>query len=404
MQRQENVGVFQKTRNIRIDGCVSCKHLCCREGVEKAPRPPKNAFAPALSSVNSPTIRQGEAKTSLPAAKKQTSIESVTTARSSDIETVDLAGRWHEDEYAKSGLRDSNRLHRLHENVTKGRFAPFIAKKESSHLFSRGDQPSVSSPSKAPVVAGSNDRPSTDYGDDFMDDLPSPSAMLRKSSPATNTPRHEGLREFGSSWQDGFPSPTALLSRPKAANEVFEDRDSLEDFNFSQFNDDRSDLEAAMVGLSDSITLEDDTTAPSFNDSTSTKSSKYPGLNPNNEGFQWPNARNISTFNIGTIRPIGNKREHEKLCLSTDSSEKPPDLPGKRTAATTFEPKNLSQFSPVPKRRRTSDKSNQALRVLSSAENEVLAAAPEIKAGQPAWVYDFDPAFVAEYQDFVEFV
>ena len=60
--------------------------------------------------------------------------------------------------------------------------------------------------------------------------------------------------------------------------------------------------------------------------------------------------------------------------------------------------------APVPKKAKTNNEPNQAVQPSSDAEDKAETVAPVIKGGQPAWVYEFDPAFIAEYQDFVEFV
>ena len=89
-----------------------------------------------------------------------------------------------------------------------------------------------------------------------------------------------------------------------------------------------------------------------------------------------------------------------KMFFSTDSPEKAEKLPQKRKESVRDEGEDVSQSAPVPKRPRVSEESG----ALASTEKPAKAAYPVIKAGLPAWVYEFDPAFIAEWQDIVDFV
>ena len=67
-----------------------------------------------------------------------------------------------------------------------------------------------------------------------------------------------------------------------------------------------------------------------------------------------------------------------------------------------------SQEPELKKQRASADEDSHSIRPPFGAEdaNPALGGepAPMIRSGHPEWVYDFDPAFVAEFEDFVEFV
>lgn len=90
----------------------------------------------------------------------------------------------------------------------------------------------------------------------------------------------------------------------------------------------------------------------------------------------------------------------DKLFLSTDSPEKPTATPKKRKKFTT--PAGSSRQTPdaEPKRH----KREQTIPDRTCQEDRVPAPAPSIKPGYPEWVYEFDPAFIAEFEDFAEFI
>ena len=387
--------------NIRnpIDHLFRCKHLCCREGVDKAPKAPKGSFVSVASFVDTSSLST-KAGLNKPLPMKKPLIASKTPRIDQDIKMVDLASRRDPDQYVKNAPREFKKLHQLHEKVTKGSSTPVIARKKPTFDFEAWDQPKLSFLDKAAAAKGSSDKPSTDYDDDWMDSLPSPSALLGKQAKRREkeSPPHEKSTDYGNSWQDGLPSPSANLYQNDAAIEAYHETDSLEEFDISLFNDNQADIEDALVGFSDSVAMHEDSQAEATATLTDLHSDE---ITPDEAIALDGGAPN--NFERPTNRAETSAKSHasSKLFLSTDSPDQPVEPWQKRKAAALLEPQDLSLSAPVPKRSKVIEGADQALQSSSSAENKALPAVP---TGQPAWVSDFDPAFIAEWQDFVEFV
>ena len=384
--------------NIRnpIDPLFRCKHLCCREGVDKAPKAPKGSFVSVSSFVDTPSL-------STKARLNKPLIASKTPRINQDIEMVDLASQRDLDQNVKNAPREFKKLHQLHEKVTKGSSTPVIARKKPTFDFKAWDLPKLSFLNKAAAAKESSDKPSTDYDDDWMDSLPSPSALLGKQANhrEKESPPHEKSTDYGSSRQDGLPSPSANLYQNDATIEAYHETDSLEEFDISQFNDNQADIEDALVGFSDSVAMHEDSQAEATAALTDMHSDE---ITPD-EAIALDGGAPDS-FECPTNRAETSAKSHasSKLFLSTDSPNQPVEPRRKRKAAALLEPQDLSLSAPVPKRSKAIEGADQTLQPSSSVENKAPPAVPTIKPGQPAWVSDFDPAFIAEWQDFVEFV
>ena len=151
-----------------------------------------------------------------------------------------------------------------------------------------------------------------------------------------------------------------------------------------------------MVGLSDSENMQEDSQVQAATGQTSFQAQTLPRLSPPSDE-PTPKLYHDPTFEAersGTSR----------LFFSTNHPDEVADLPPKRKAAVSDEAEDISQSAPMPKRRRASDERDQTRRPSSRVEKQAKAAKPTIKAGQPEWVYGFDAAFIAEWQDIVDFV
>ena len=379
-----------------VDGFPSCKHMCCREGVDKAPKAPKSSFVSAASLVDSPHLSVHRDKIGRVAtAKKSAAPSAPENEQEAEIETVDLASRRTLGGYEKTLPQNFRSLNRLHDDVTKGRTAPVAMKKQPSFDYTRGRQPQISFLKKDASAGIASDKPSTDYDADWVRDLPSPSALLGKPRGKLGPLPEHTSTAYGSSWPDDFPSPSALIRQNDTATEGCPHNDSQEGFDRSQINDDESDLEAAMVGLSDSVTMRENSQVEAATAQTGSHAEVFRHWSPP-PVESTPKLYRRPTFQAESSGTSG-------LFFSTDSAEKSVELGQKRKAGISDEGENLSQSAPVPKRPRVSDE-REASRPLSRAEDQAKAAPWTIKAGQPAWVYGFDAAFIAEWQDIVDFV
>ncbi len=381
-----------------VDGFPSCKHMCCREGVDKAPKAPKSSFVSAASLVDSPYLSAHRGKNGRVAtAKKSAAPSAPESEQEAEIETVDLASRRTLGGYEKTPPKIFRSLNCLHDDVTKGRTAPVAIKKQPSFDYTRGRQLQISFLKKDASAENASDKPkpSTDYDADWVRELPSPSALLGKPRENFGPLREHTSTAYGSSWPDDFPSPSALIRQNDTATGGCPYNDSQEGFDRSRINDDESDLEAAMVGLSDSVTMRENlqvevATAQTGSHAEASRHWSPPPVESTPKLYHRP------TFQAESSGTSG-------LFFSTDSAEKSVELGQKRKAGNSDEGEDLCQSAPVPKRPRVSEE-REAPRALSRAEDQAKAATWTIKAGQPAWVYEFDAAFIAEWQDIVDFV
>lgn len=374
--------------------------MCCREGVDKAPKAPKGALvsAASLDDLSHPSghrINLGCMTT-----VKRSGAPSVPgNEQMAEKEIVDLA--------SGQGLRRSEKpppkafrgLNYLHENVTTGSNTPVAMKQQPSFDYMKGKQPKTSFSKSSFNAETSSDKPSTDYDAGWMGDLPSPSALLGKPCEKIGSlPEHTSTDE-GSSWPDGLPSPSTPIRQNDAATGGYPDRSSLEGPDLSHFNDDESEIEAAMVGLSDSVTMQDSEVQAAAGQ-TSSQADAYLDRSPSlkESGPKLYRCPSIEWRSSCTSR----------LFLSTDSPEKVAELGQKRKAGVTDQidqVEDLSESAPVPKRPRASNERGQPPRGSSSAERQTPSPTTAIvKSGLPAWVYDFDAGFIAEWQDIVDFI
>lgn len=362
--------------------------MCCRGGIDKAPKAPKGSFVSAASLPDTFHLSGYKANPGrIATAKKPTAPSVPQNEQEAKIETVGSASRQTLGDYEKTPPKAFRSLDRLHEHMTKGRTAPVATKKQPSFDYAQGGQPQSSFLNKDASAKRSSDKPSFDYDFDWMSDLPSPSALLGKPLEKANPlPGHTST---------GFPSPSALIRQNDAATGIVPDNNFLEGFDLSQFNDDGSDLEAAMVGLSDSVIMQEDLQVQAASAQTS-QAEAFTHWSPPPEK-PTPKLYHPPTFKAESAGT-------PKLFLSTGCAKKFAEPAQKRKAGVRDQVEDLAQSGPVPKRPRVSDERDQAPRPPSSAEKQAKPAGPIIKPGQPAWVYEMDAAFVAEWQDVVDFV
>ena len=373
---------------------TGCKHMCCREGVDKAPKPPKSAFVSAASLLDTSSItKRKDANTQKLPTKKPMSSHPTTQAQPVNIETVDLVEWSSSGGRTKKAPRELKSLERLHDNVFKGSAAPLIAQKGASHIDPIGRWLTAPLPNRDAYPTHSSDRPSTDYGGDWMANLPSPSALLEDDHDTKELQARSSI----SGGKFGISLSPALPRRDAATIETNNDNDSLEDFDLSKFDgdndDEKSDIEAALVGFSDSFDMNEEAQRQGAPNGSQGKSKAI--------GLPWRNKDVAADICACT----GNDQAiSSKLFVSTDSPEKQFALPEKRARSIGTEARDFSLSPPLLKRLRPSSEADPALQPSTSAANRAIVNTPIIKPGQPAWVYEFDPAFIAEWQDVVDFV
>ena len=428
---------------------LSCKHLCCREGIDKAPKPPKNSFVSARSLVGPSSLAATTGPGKILASRERNPKSKFRGPdNGAKIEAVDLTNE--RDRYAKNRPTEFRKLNQLHESVTKGSSTPLIPRARPTSDFQGWDQTKISFLNRAATTEDSNDKPSTDYDGNGMGglspdsdwmgglthgrdhigglpadnnwmgglpaddnwmaglssdgnemgalaidsnwtgDLPSASVLSQSEDTHPGPSYHDKSTDYGSDWQDDLPSLSALLDDNIPGDETPYKDNSLADLDLSQSDMDQADLEDAMIGFSDSVAIQNDSQAEAANTATNMRSEDQ-----------------IHTFHEqpiqGTVAP---EKSHALVepSIFPDNLYKPIESTRKRKVLSNSEEEEVMLNAPVPKKAKTSKESNQAVQPSSNAENKAETSGPVIKPGQPAWVYEFDPAFIAEYQDFVEFV
>ena len=164
--------------------------MCCREGVDKAPKAPKATSGPKDGSkVSQPSLP----KLGPPLSDKAPTKQATGHLAISEVEIVDLTSgkdKHRHRDTCSGGLKSLEKLHLKIVNKpptllpssrkptassTQGRDQP---------LFSaRGQQRPLSFLGHIDTGSSSVDKTSSDYGADWIEDLPSPSVLLNGAEP-----------------------------------------------------------------------------------------------------------------------------------------------------------------------------------------------------------------------------
>ena len=397
VQRQNGVSIPTLILVMKLIIPFSCKHMCCREGIDKAPKAPKSSFISAASIVDASHLSGHIGKNGPTAsALKGAALSVLGNEREVEKETVDIANSQRPKRFDKKPSKPSTSLNILHEKVTKGRTERTAIKKQPSFDYREGEKRHTAFIKRNAGTEISSDKSSTDYDADWMGELPSPSILLRKSRKKVDSLAGHISTDRIKSQFNNLQSPSTLVRDNDAAHGINCDKHLLDGLNLSQFNDDESEIEAAMVGLSDSVAMEETAQIQAATDRVSPQLNTYPS-------YSLPPKK--STTKVYHDPATEGKNAHTSaLFLSTDSPEKVVERDKKRKAGFDDGVEDLPESAPVPKRARMIDEPDEPPRRSSSAESQRLAPTLIVKPGQPAWVNEFDAGFIAEWQDIVDFV
>ncbi|KAL8695129.1 MAG: hypothetical protein Q9218_000297 [Villophora microphyllina] len=331
--------------------------------VDKPPKPPKSAVIGSVQEdTSSKSQSRGAPKQSTIPNAKQTGKPALSKA-TKDVETVDLSHKRDLDAYDKVAPRAYRSLHRLHEKTSSSGKATIASNTKPTFSYKKSEQPSFTFLSQLADSDGKVEGPSSDYEAGWMDDLPSPSALVQTSN------------DKGSRLEESTSGNHELLCEDGTF--AFQD-DSHDKKDFFKAQPLMNDSHAEMSNSFDEGLEE---TVGPLNSAEDFKVSQY--FNDEHGGHK----------TVQTGDP--------KLFMSTDSPEKPSSPPIKRKMGEV--PScgiGEADLAPPPKK----TKQHSALQPTASEDNEALETAPAIKPGYPDWVYEFDPAFVAEWEPYVEFV
>ncbi|KAI4195106.1 MAG: hypothetical protein LQ346_003530 [Caloplaca aetnensis] len=350
---------------------TACKHLCCHEGVDKPPKPPKRPLT-AANAPNEPrpksdakSVQRGSSsQMKLPLGKPAPAKE----ARK--IETVDLAHGRDKDDYAKVAPRAYRSLHQLHDKVNKtGSVTPVMSNTKPSFSYKKGDLPRLTFLGQSATPSKQDPDRSSDYGAGWMDDLPSPARLLH----ADNEPD-------GASKQTITNRDDILSLPPVSDHRHFE-------FDFTGDSGEEQQSETSIVDATDTAIFDDS------------------GYKEAMETLEAVKKQDVSQyFAPGPSSRVEKETSSQKLFMSTDSPEKPSSPNLKRDISQTQDGEvNEANIVPEAKRKRLDETTDAQTLHSPPIEEGVPSSVATIKAGYPDWVYEFDPAFVAEWEPYVEF-
>lgn len=355
---------------LRANRIYSCKHLCCREGVDKAPKAPKNRRVSLASSGQSGDHRCSLAPKLKAASNPKPKIDKCTKSdRRGGIETVDLSQDGDMDGFIKNGSCEYGKLHRLHESVCKGSSALTMPCSRIIPSFKRSEH--FQAPPQLCNAEGSQVRTecSSDYEWNCMDEFPSSFELLGRGKNGA-----EALNKLK-------PSQASDML---ALEEVFSDKE----------------LEASRSDISANRSLKHKKAA--------SVQSSVTDLHQN-EIQEEEQALALTASFTNQLSPL--KSESSLFCSATSPNEV--TMPStKRKIIDLSETESSIQGGPLTKKPKvTTHLIEQIPETPAVDENEASKAvgAPRQiiqRTGRPRpeWVNEFDPEFIAEFADVVEFI
>lgn len=383
---------------------TACKHLCCREGVERPPKAPKISVASAETSNGNKPSKQQHASGKFDSAQTKRAPQSTSKGNhTQDVDIVDMTRVRDDTEYAKTGPRDYRNLHRLHEKINPMAPTRIRSPSKSTRSFGRGQQPGLSTAYDGTEDNEPTNQASSDYDDEWTDELPSTFDLMGKR-PDFSVENNSYL--------------------PNLANEEHRTKDfgisGLEaDETEKPFEDELSDIEAVMIGLEESRSMMDTR-------HTETEKVAQSERNDGNRALPIVEQDSIqgSEF-IDDPSTTNSKRTFsaalptdERLFFSTDSPERP--LKIQKVLENTPPDPDFSDFADFQSGKKSeqqpliphsspngTDDNGLTYNTASSGANTVSARERFSNGGRPlpAWVDNFDPEwledFLREYGDLV---
>ena len=362
-----------------------CKHLCCHEGLDKAPKPPKNLAGPAATLEADHSKSKKDVPT--PGRKAQPKLSmnrKVNSEQPLETATVDLAHQKDRGDYAENGPQDYRKLHRLHESVTKASPARVLTHQKPTFSYTKGDQPRIDFLSKATEPHETPENLSSDYEINRMDDFPSPSALIASES--------------------RIESPG---------------RRTKESMDISRYDDDdSSELEAAMVGIDDSLALSERTRSNATDTTPSSHEKAYgmgiledgAGKNTLASSMARGHESRLSSIPKEDAENFSAGHMEDAVFLSTDSPAKGTfretyNDDTKRKATDVQQPGEGPLLVPIAKKQKTTtDPNNQPLQPSTKLGNQATAAASSTADEIPQGSEGIDPDILAMFRDIVDFV
>ncbi|MCJ1284418.1 Sec63 [Xylographa opegraphella] len=177
-----------------------CKHLCCREGLDKVPKAPKCAkqFTDPKATGNTVSVAAPKWSTNTTSNVPLKAVGN--KSNHSRIEVLDLASKGQVEERLDHGRRGSTDLYRLYSSTSKrSPQLPCISDNLQAETL---NEKQLQQPLASTTDVGNSFRDETpdDFEASWMEDLPSPSATASELKREPYKPRQEiihGRREQG---------------------------------------------------------------------------------------------------------------------------------------------------------------------------------------------------------------
>lgn len=346
---------------LRAKRMYSCKHLCCREGVDKAPKAPKNRRVSLASSEKSGGDPSKLAPKPKAASNPRLKSDNLTKSeRKRAIETVDLSQGGDMDGYSKTEPCEYEKIHALHESVCKGPPALTTPCSRNIPTFKRSKQFQI--PSLSCNAEGSQARTesSSDYSWNWIDELPSSSELLGREKN-----KAEALKITKASQTSDMLGLEEVLSDVELESSRSNEKAARFQSPVNRIDQDEIDRRSC---------LEEQ---PSFTDQVSPPKSEV-------SLFCSTASHNGITTAPSTKRRILDLSETESTFQD-----------GLRTKKRKISKQSIEQI-PQPS---TVDE-NEASEPVGEP-NQIIQRTGRPR---PEWVNEFDPEFIAEFADFVEFI
>lgn len=292
---------------------------------------------------------------------------------------VDLA---YEDraEYEKIGPPDYRRLDQLHKSVIKASPAPLIAHQKPAFSYIKGDRPRFNFMGKATEAHGTPENLPSDDDDTWMDNFPSPSAIIAPESSAH--------------------SP---VDSTKGSNATTNYED-----------DDSSGLEAGMIGLDDSMALSQWTSNNAMDTLPSSLRQAY-GMEALEDEMRndalTPSMARTHGSRLSTVSPYIFGRvgaQNSEDAIATFNKRTLADMYNdkmERKAIEGQEEQGVMVRNPNAKKPKTAREASAEPPLLSMGLETQTAVVPTSPAEEiPLGLEDIDPDILAMFRDVVDFV
>ena len=184
----------------------SCKHLCCREGLDKVPKPPKE-------STKNMDHQCKTGSSAPPQSQHKVSLRSFSGARDlASIETIDLSSSRDGTRSVKQESRTRKRLDKLHENTRNGPLVQTIANRKPQYSYAKDEEPKIPFLNRSRFATERQSQNSSDYEASWMDDLPSPSVLLKDLEPQYHMPTEIDHEDTGANDAEPLCEPLTMYS------------------------------------------------------------------------------------------------------------------------------------------------------------------------------------------------